>query len=75
MNAPTTIEAFFALPEGGGFSTEERLIDGVMRRCAIAPDLAAFCCEVDAIMFCMDAQGVRWDLARYSDGRWCRRRA
>jgi hypothetical protein len=68
---PKTVEQFLALPVAG-FGVEERMIDGVMRRVPIAPNLVAFFCADDTVMSSVDEDGRAWTLARHADGGWCR---
>ena len=74
QDAPRTAEALLALPEGGGFGSEERVIDGKTWRIPIAPDLVSFFVEPDTVMLARDRDGQRWRLVQYADGRWCRMR-
>lgn len=71
---PRTREAFLALPEGGGFGTTERLIDGVLRTIPVMPATVAIYHSETDIISCVDDNGVRWSIGRYADGRWFKRR-
>jgi hypothetical protein len=77
---PRTDAEFWALPEGGGFGSEVREIDGRRVRVPIAPDLVAFWVDdtggrdgKPVVRSLVDANGDAWRLERYANGRWCRR--
>jgi hypothetical protein len=57
-----TQEDLDRLPEWPtGFGMEERLIDGVLRRCPIAPRMVVFA----DIIRVLDADGQKWMIGRY----------
>jgi hypothetical protein len=74
MEKPCTVAEIAALPEGGGFGIEERVIDGVLRRVPVAPDLAAIYHDEHDVIGYVDGDGVRWRLGQYRNGQWFRRR-
>jgi hypothetical protein len=71
---PRTAEEIAALPEGGGFGMEERLIDGVLRRVPVAPDVVVIFHEQNDVISYVDQDGTGWKLGRYADGRWFKQR-
>ena len=70
---PRTAEEILALPIGPAFGTEERLIDGVLRRCPVMVPVVAVYHGPTDIISCSDDTGM-WMLGRYADGRWFRQR-
>jgi DUF1365 family protein len=73
-NGPRTAEEFMALPEGGSFGAEIRVIDGKRVRVPIAPRSVPFFIAPETIMWCHDRDGNPWRLGQCADGRWFRQR-
>jgi hypothetical protein len=73
-DGPRTREEFLALPEGGGFGAEIRVINGKRYTVPIAPSVIAPWLADDAIRTLQDDDGVWWSVGRYADGQWFRRR-
>lgn len=69
-----SLEEVMALPEGGGFGIEERIIDGKTVRVPTLRPECAFYVDETTPMTWMDSNGTRWRLGRYLDGEWFKKR-
>lgn len=66
-------EEFFALPAGGGFNSEKRVIDGVTVLVpAPANDIAPVWVPDDHPICYHDATGRAWRLGKFKDGSYGR---
>jgi hypothetical protein len=65
-----------ALPEWPtGFSLEERMIDGVLKRVPVAPPMAVLATGDDEPMMILDRKGRTWSTGWHDGKQWKRRRS
>lgn len=71
---PQTARELSTLPEGGGFGIEERVIDGKTYRVPVlAEERVAGSVNDEDVISWVDGDD-RWQLGRYADGQWFKRR-
>jgi hypothetical protein len=70
-----SLEEVRALPEGGGFGLETRVIDGKPVSVPVQRPIACYYVDDTTPLMWREPDGTVWRLGRYLDGEWFKQRS